>query len=140
MPRTSFKPGLMPFSSPHILCIANSSSPMFSIKNNSCDEFTRTASFKHATRRIALRALTTASSFLLGFREENYVTSDDPYDIINNDGHVFAVLLHSFKNTSPFFVGLCSGHSRILRCHCHLYCVGAMFAMSVKILIIETIE
>ena len=68
VPRASFKPAFRLSSWLHMLCIANSTSRMFSIKTIIVIEFTRTACFKRATHRFTLRALTIASRFFLGFR------------------------------------------------------------------------
>ena len=107
-PQRKLKTRLQVFFKLHMLCIANSTSRMFTIKNNSCDELTRTACFKRATCRFALRALTIASLFLLGFRAVN--KSRPITSMTSSAAMVCTVFFHPFENTSPFFAGLCSRH------------------------------
>ena len=102
-----FKPSFRFSSTLHMLFIANSTSRMFSMRNNSCDELTRTACFNssHCPPCLDHRL-----SLLIRLPCCKYVSSDYLYDFIGSDGNVCTVFFHPLENTSPFFVGLCGRH------------------------------
>ena len=104
----SFKPSFRFSSMLHMSFIANSTSRMFSIQNNSCDELTRTACFNSSHCPVCLHH---RLSLLIRLPCCKYVSSDYLYhDFIGSDGNVCTVFFHPLENTSPFFVGLCGRH------------------------------